>query len=176
VRPVRRVTVVGRDPRRTRAFADRVSATGLGASVGTAASVAEAELVVCATTAGEPLFDGRMVPDHACVVAVGSHEPHRRELDAHLMGRATVVVEDVATALREAGDVVLAVNAGVRAPETLVSLAELVAGRAGLDPARLDPARPRVFKSVGMSWQDLVTAAEVHRRWRHAGTEERTHG
>jgi ornithine cyclodeaminase/alanine dehydrogenase-like protein (mu-crystallin family) len=28
----------------------------------------------------------------------------------------------------------------------------------------VDLTRPRVFKSVGMSWQDLVVAAEVVRR------------
>lgn len=55
-------------------------------------------------------FDGALVPDSACVVAMGSHEPGARELDAALMGRAQVVVEDAAT--WEAGDVVLAIEDG----------------------------------------------------------------
>ena len=33
------------------------------------------------TTAREPLFDGDLVPAHAVVVAVGSHEPDAREVD-----------------------------------------------------------------------------------------------
>ena len=41
------------------------------------------------------------------MVAVGSHEPEARELDAALMRRATVVVESRASA-GTAGDVVLA--------------------------------------------------------------------
>jgi ornithine cyclodeaminase len=91
------------------------------------------------------------------VIAVGSHEPHVRELDAALLARATVVVEDPATALREAGDVILAVHEGALTPADLVGLADLVrAPRVG--------AAPRVFKSVGMAWQDLVVAAELHRR------------
>jgi ornithine cyclodeaminase len=56
--------------------------------------------------------------------------------------------------MREAGDVVLALGRGL-SHESLVSLADLVRG------ADVDPRRPRVFKSVGMSWQDLVIASEV---------------
>jgi ornithine cyclodeaminase/alanine dehydrogenase-like protein (mu-crystallin family) len=28
------------------------------------------------------------------------------------------------------------------------------------------PDRPRLFKSTGMAWQDLVTASAVYQRWR----------
>ena len=50
------------------------------------------------TAARTPLFDGADVAPHAVVVAVGSHEPGARETDSALVGRATVVVEDRATA------------------------------------------------------------------------------
>ena len=159
VRPLADVVVVGRDLGRSRAFVDRVRASGLRGVLGTPQAVGDADLVVCATTAGDPLFDGRLVQDSACVVAVGAHEPHRRELGADLMGRATVVVEDVATALREAGDVVMAVSAGALLAERLLTVADVVTGR-----ALVDPARPRVFKSVGMAWHDLVVATEVDRK------------
>jgi ornithine cyclodeaminase/alanine dehydrogenase-like protein (mu-crystallin family) len=159
VRPVTRVVVVGRDAGRAESFADRLTGTGVLASVGSPDAVAEADLVVCATTSRESLFDGRLIRDGACVVAVGSHEPDRRELDDHLLGRANVVVEDVRTAMREAGDVALAATAGAIAEGDLVTIGDLVTGRASVDPSLA-----RVYKSVGMAWQDLVVAAEVHRR------------
>jgi ornithine cyclodeaminase/alanine dehydrogenase-like protein (mu-crystallin family) len=159
VRPVTEVVVVGRDAGRAQSFAGRLTGTGVLATLGTPDAVADADLVVCATTSGDSLFDGRLIQDRACVVAVGSHEPDRRELDAQLLGRASVVVEDVATALREAGDVVLAVAAGALDPTGLVTVSDLVTGRASVDPTL-----PSVYKSVGMAWQDLVVAAEVHRR------------
>lgn len=115
-----------------------------------------ADAIVCATSAQRPLFDGAMVADHAVVVAVGSHEPEVREVDAALCRRSTVVVEDRATALREAGDVVLAVEDGAVDPDDLVPMAELVTGRT---TAPTD--RPLLFKSVGMSWEDLVVASAV---------------
>lgn len=154
VRPLRSVTIVGRRAEQVAALLDRIREGGLEARAGTAADVASADVVVCATTARTPLFDGDAVPDSACVVAVGSHEPQARELPAGLLARAgVVVVEDVATALREAGDVVLAVEEGALEPSSLVGLADLV--RAAAPP----PARgPSVFKSVGMAWEDLVVA------------------
>ena len=99
------------------------------------------------------------MPDHATVVAIGSHEPDAREVDERLAGRATVVVESRASALREAGDVIAAIDAGALDPAALVPLAALVRGEA----CAADD-RPRLFKSTGMAWEDLVVAAAVYAR------------
>jgi ornithine cyclodeaminase len=119
-----------------------------------------ADVVVCATSARSPLFDARLIADTAVVIAVGSHEPDARELPGALCARATVVVEDVATALREAGDVRLAVDEGAVQVADLVPMRDVVTGS-----AVPDPGRPLVFKSVGMSWQDLTVAEAVLRGW-----------
>jgi ornithine cyclodeaminase len=118
-----------------------------------------ADVVVCATSARAPVFDSVLVRDDAVVIAVGSHEPDARELDAALLGRGTVVVEDVATALREAGDVILAIQDGALGPDDLVPMRDVVTGT-----TELPADRPVVFKSVGMAWQDLVVATAVVRQ------------
>jgi ornithine cyclodeaminase/alanine dehydrogenase-like protein (mu-crystallin family) len=119
--------------------------------------VAAADVICCCTTAREPLFDGDLVADHACVVAIGSHEPDARETDDRLAARATVVVESRTSALREAGDVIGAVDAGVLRPADLVTLGSLVTG------ADIAPG-PRLFKSTGMAWEDAVIAAAAFAR------------
>ncbi|MFC4852446.1 ornithine cyclodeaminase family protein [Actinophytocola glycyrrhizae] len=111
--------------------------------------VGEADIVCCTTTARTPLFDAALVRPHTTVVAVGSHEPDARELPAELM--TTVVVESIATARREAGDVILA------GTTDLVPLAAVVR-----QEATVPDDRPRVFKSVGMAWEDLTVAAAVY--------------
>ena len=90
------------------------------------------------------------------VIAVGSHEPDARELPADLLARATVVVEDPGAALREAGDVVLAIADGAIRADDLVPMRDVVTGA-----VRPGPDRPLVFKSTGMSWEDLVVAEAV---------------
>jgi ornithine cyclodeaminase/alanine dehydrogenase-like protein (mu-crystallin family) len=161
VRPVEHVDVVALDRGRLEAFARRCGAAGLTAAVAddVEAAVRAADLVVCATTAREPLFDGGAVADHATVVAIGSHEPDAREVDERLVGRATVVVEARGAALREAGDIIAAVRAGACPPEALHPLDALVRGE-----VEVAPDRPRLFKSTGMAWEDAVLAAALHAR------------
>jgi ornithine cyclodeaminase/alanine dehydrogenase-like protein (mu-crystallin family) len=142
VRPIELVDMVGRDQARD----------------GVDELVAAADIVCCCTTAGEALFDGSLLADHAVVVAIGSHEPTLRETDDALAARATIVVESRASALREAGDVILAIEAGATSQDELVTLAELVRG-----DAQPDPRRPRLFKSTGMSWEDAVIASTLAR-------------
>jgi ornithine cyclodeaminase/alanine dehydrogenase-like protein (mu-crystallin family) len=142
VRPIELVDMVGRD--QARGGVDEL--------------VAAADVICCCTTAREPLFDGSLVADRAVVVAIGSHEPALRETDDALARRATIVVESRSSALREAGDVILAIEAGAASADALVPLAELIRG--GAQP---DPARPRFFKSTGMSWEDAVIAAALAR-------------
>ncbi|MER7752436.1 ornithine cyclodeaminase family protein [Kitasatospora sp. NPDC097643] len=153
VRPLTRLTVVARNAERAAALAGYGRELGLAAEVGGPAAVAGADLVVCCTTARTPLFDGALVPPHAVVAAVGSHEPDAREVDEVLVGRAELYVEARAVAAREAGDLIVAGVGG----RQVWNLAELVLGEA---PVPAD--RPRFFKSVGMAWEDLAVAAEVY--------------
>lgn len=160
VRPLRRVTVVGRDRDRVEALLRAAGRAGLRAGVGAPEDVRGADVVCCCTTARTPLFDGAEVAAHAVVVAVGSHEPDARETDSVLVGRSAVVVEDRATAFREAGDLLVPLAEGGFTRESVhADLAELVTGA-----VRPPVGRPSLFKSVGMAWEDLVVAAAAYDR------------
>jgi ornithine cyclodeaminase/alanine dehydrogenase-like protein (mu-crystallin family) len=162
MRPLERVDVFARDRARLDQFVRRCLEAGVDARAPEAAAgehIPEADIVCCCTTAREPLFDGALVAAGATVVAVGSHEPEAREVDDQLATRASVVVEARSAALREAGDVIQAIEAGALAEDSLMTLAELANGRANLP----DEA-PRLFKSTGMSWEDVVVATALARR------------
>ncbi|GAA1499087.1 ornithine cyclodeaminase family protein [Paeniglutamicibacter kerguelensis] len=157
IRTLSEVWISGRSARKVEEMVGKARGLGLAARAAEAGDVENADIIVCATSAGEPLFDGSLVKDGAAIVAMGSHETDRRELDANLMGRARVVVEDVQTALREAGDVVMAIEEGRLDAGALLTLSNLVRGNV----ARATD-RPNVFKGTGMSWQDLAVAVGVH--------------
>ncbi|MFE9242389.1 ornithine cyclodeaminase family protein [Nocardiopsis sp. NPDC006938] len=156
VRTLTSVRMVGRTAHRVDAALRELAERGIAAEAGVGSDVPQADIVVCATSAKDPLFDGSLVRDGACVVAMGSHEADRRELDAALMGRSFVVVEESGAALRECGDVVLAIEEGTLTEADLVGLAPLVRGEVA---RRTD--RPNVFKGSGMSWEDLAVAVGV---------------
>jgi len=118
-----------------------------------------ADVVVCASNASAPLFDSSLLGERAVTIAIGSHHPEVSELDAALCGRAQVIVEDIATALRESGEVVQAARAGLLEPDDLVTIADVVRGRG--DAGSKLGSGPVVFSGSGMAWQDLVVARAI---------------
>jgi ornithine cyclodeaminase/alanine dehydrogenase-like protein (mu-crystallin family) len=158
IRTIRRVTVVGRNLDHAASLVDRLRDGEVDAVAGSAEAVRSADVIVCATTARQPLFDGHLLADHACVVAVGSHEPDARELDDTVFERASrVVVEERAVALREAGDIIQAIAAEALSADRLTDVADL----SGLPHL----AGIGVFKGVGMGWQDLAVAEAACAAW-----------
>jgi ornithine cyclodeaminase/alanine dehydrogenase-like protein (mu-crystallin family) len=125
----------------------------------------QADLVIAATTARSPLFDSTLLKQSVIVIAVGSHEPEVREIDSKLVARAQVVVETRASALREAGDVIMAIGDGSISAQSLHELADVVCGR-----TTLNREQPIFFKSSGMSWEDLVIARAIERDYRTSTT------
>jgi ornithine cyclodeaminase len=125
----------------------------------------QAELVIAATTARTPLFDSTHLKQSVIVIAVGSHEPDVREIDSKLVARAQVIVETRASALREAGDVIMAIGDGSITAQSLYELADVVCGR-----TTINREQPIFFKSSGMSWEDLVIARAIERDCRTSTT------
>lgn len=159
VRPLERVSVIGRRPEAVEAVIERLRCSGLAARAGSLADVQVADIVACCTTAADPLFDSRELLPEATVIAVGSHSPTRREVDAALVRSATVIVESRKSALAEAGDIVLAITEGV-SPATAIDgdLSQLVRGE-----VTVPESGPRLFKSVGEAWADVVVASTALR-------------
>jgi alanine dehydrogenase len=163
--PVERVSVVGRDPERARAFAERM-ARELGVPVEATrdrrAAVAGADLVTCATTSPTPVFDGRHVRPGTHVDAVGAFRPSTREVDSGLVRRAHVVVDTYAGAWEEAGDVLIPIKAGaITRRHVRADLAELVSRRKRGRAAREEIT---LFKSVGFAREDAATARLAYDR------------
>ena len=165
------VTYAVRSPENVSESALAVGAGGSAGDVGTVkagsdacrAAVEAADVIVCASAAKEAVFDDAWVQAHAAVLAVGAHTPQTREVPAETMGRARVIVEDQAVALRENGDVVRAIADGSLTENAPVSMKSLLGEEAAAEVGTSAPSSPTVVTTVGMSWQDLVVAAAVAR-------------
>jgi ornithine cyclodeaminase/alanine dehydrogenase len=170
VLPLERVLVVSRSARTAEAFAGRLGATlDLRAEPARSpgAALAEADLVVTATTSAIPVFDGRDLRPGTHVDAVGSFQPTTRELDAETIRRARVFVDTFAGAWHEAGDLLLAIEEGAIGREHVAGeLADLVTGRT---PGRRSEDEITCFKAVGFAAEDAVTARLAYDRARAQG-------
>ena len=162
------VVVTGRDQVKAEMFAANAVEHGWTARIGDAmapeVAIPQADVIITVTGAQEPLFDGSKVRPGTLVLAIGSHNADHREIDSHLVGNSHLIVEDRVTALREAGDIVMGIEEGAVSPERLIELRDFFD-----NPGLVGRDKPIVYKSVGMSWQDLVVAGEVYERVPHSG-------
>lgn len=161
--PIRAVTIVARRPERAQALVDDVARRYPSVEVrllhsdDAAPALREARIIVCATTATSALFDAVDTRDDVAAVAVGTHSPTCCELPSELVARSFVVVEERESALREAGDVVCAITAGLMTPQDIGADLQQIARRSVEAP----DDGSRVFKSMGMAWEDAVVSARI---------------
>lgn len=157
---LREVRVVGRTPDRRKAFVAGLSSQlpQLRWTVSSAEeAVLAADVIVTATGASEPLFDGSWLRPGTHINAIGSNQAGSREIDLKTLTRAAnVLVDSRAVAAREGGD--LLAN-GFDVARTV----ELGAVLIGTAPGRQESGDITVFESHGLAIQDLVCGLHVLR-------------
>jgi len=127
----------------------------------------EGALVICAATSSAvPVFDGRALESGAHLNAIGTFTVDRREVDLLTVEKSTVFVDQVESALKEAGELVAAIDAGITRPEEWTELGDVAAGRAA-GRTRVDEIT--FFKSVGHAVQDVVAASRLMSRAAESG-------
>jgi ornithine cyclodeaminase/alanine dehydrogenase-like protein (mu-crystallin family) len=146
VRPVSTLLVWSRN----RSHAEELAAALGGTTVtDPSEAVAAADIVSTATPATEPLFDPAAVRPGTHINAIGAFTPQMAEIPAQVVLRARVLVDDLAAAAEEAGDLL---RAGVLPAGTI---ADLIAGRVR---GRRSDGEITLFKSVGIASQDVAAA------------------
>jgi ornithine cyclodeaminase/alanine dehydrogenase-like protein (mu-crystallin family) len=158
VRPIRNVTIWGRDPEKAAKVAAGAAALGFNASHADDLSRAlrHADIVSCATLAAAPLVLGEWLRPGIHVDLVGAFKPDMRESDDEAIRKASVFVDTMAGATTEAGDIVQALNSGALERSAIrADLAQLCRGE---HTGRSCAAEITLFKSVGAALEDLAGA------------------
>jgi ornithine cyclodeaminase/alanine dehydrogenase-like protein (mu-crystallin family) len=122
----------------------------------------DADVVVTATTAREPIVRREWLKPGVHVNAVGSSIPTTRELDTATMAAAALFVDRRESTVNESGDYLFAAREGAIGPEHIrAELGDVLAGDA---EGRRDDEELTVFKSLGLAVEDLAAAEFVLRR------------
>ena len=120
------------------------------------AAVRDADVVVTATSAREPVLKGEWLKPGAHVNAVGASRPDWRELDDAAM-RNVVIVDSYEGARKESGDVILS------GTTPFAELGEILIGT-----KTVEPGATTIFKSLGMAVEDVAAAKLVYDAALHA--------
>lgn len=154
------VAVWGRSAAHAGEFASDLARRGIRASASDdlARAVAAADIVSVATLSTTPLVRGEWVRPGTHVDLVGGYTPAMREADDALIRKARVFVDTREGGLKEPGDIVAPIAAGILNPAAVADLHDLCRGS---KDARRTPEEITVFKSVGAALEDLAAAIEI---------------
>lgn len=154
VRRLREVRVWSRNPENARKFAEELGCTVADSAE---AAVRNADIVVTATTAKDPVISADWVQPGTFIAAMGSNIANRSELPADLVKKAALIaVDDMEQARIEAGDLLLAYG-GTEGWTNVQPLANVTPG--------YHAESVTIFESLGIAVEDAAAAAYVYERF-----------
>lgn len=159
VRDLKSVTVWGRNEERAATFAKSVSeAEGLSVSVANSLeeTAREADLICTTTSSKEPILQGDWLSPGVHVNLVGSAIPTTAEADEACVVRSKFFVDYRPAAMAAAGELLRAIETGAVTENHIA--AEIGEVAMGKKPARENDNEITLYKSLGVSAQDLAAA------------------
>lgn len=131
-------------------------------------AVEDADLIITATPAEKPVFDGTRVKKGATISCIGSYQHHMQEMPPVILTRASKIYFDSEEAvLSEAGDILIPLEDGTITKDNFTGdLGNVIKGEV---TGRENDEEIIVFKSVGVATQDLVAAREIYDKAVKAG-------
>ena len=169
-RPIKAVKAYSRKPERREAFARKMTSM-LRVDVSPAEAPEEAArgqaIIITATSAREPVLDGKWVEPGTHINAAGSNFASKAEIDVESLRRASIIaVDSIEQSRIEAGDLLPAIERGVIWWESVTELGQIIAGRA---PGRTSEDEITIFKSNGIALEDIATALRLYNLARERG-------
>jgi ornithine cyclodeaminase/alanine dehydrogenase-like protein (mu-crystallin family) len=163
VRSIQAIKAFGRDAARCQTFCTDMRQQ-LGVAVEPATSpepvVKGMDVVITATSARDPLFDGDWLEPGTHVNAIGSNALVRREIDDVVVRRSTLIIVDSKEQARlECGDLLGALERGIVHWEQIRELGDVVAG---LIPGRRQASDITLFDSHGLAIWDLAAGIAIY--------------
>ena len=165
VRAFESVAVFSPTPEHRESFADEMddqiepTVEPVGSS---AEALAGADVVITATRADEPVFDGENLEPGTHVTAMGQYHPRKREVDATTVARSTYVPDLRARIDQDAGAYRLALEAGaIEAGHVHAELGDVVAGNV---PGRTSADEITLFDSGGTGIETVAAAKLLYDR------------
>jgi ornithine cyclodeaminase/alanine dehydrogenase-like protein (mu-crystallin family) len=159
VRDFEQVRVYAPTRAHAQALVQQASLASAELSVASSAEEAlrDADVVVTATSAREPVLRHAWLKPGAHLNAVGASTPQAREIDTATVAASALFCDSRESLRNEAGEFQLAIREGLIAGEEHVR-AELGEVLAGAAPGRRDAGELTLFRSLGLAIEDLAAA------------------
>lgn len=156
VHPIARIVAWGRDPEKLEAFGRE---NGVEIAASAAEAVRGADIIVTATPAKAPFLSLEMLSPGQHVNAVGASVAFMQEMTAEIVAGTRFVTDYRPSLEPQAAEVIAARKAGLIAGDhDIPEIGEIIAGS---KPGRLSDSEITVYRSLGISAQDLAAAHAI---------------
>lgn len=165
IRPITTVYVAGRQPDNVQRTIDKILELRPDLTVIAETDplnrATKVDIISCATSSAEPLFDGKSIKPGTHIDLVGNHNHDCRECDSQSVVNSRCYVDSRINVLNEAGELLIPIEEGlIDKQHVLGELAELCAEKVS---GRETAEEITLFKSVGTALSDLTAAYQVYR-------------
>lgn len=168
-RHLRNVRVAGHTFDRAKAFVERARTKydfSIEAAPSVEAAVRDADIIVTATNALQPIVKREWIAPGTHLNVVGSSVASAREVDGATMAASSLFVDRRESTVNEAGDYLFAVREGAIGEDHI--RAELGEVLIGAKPGRTHDDEITLFKSLGLAIEDLASAQYLYEKASHS--------
>jgi len=163
VRDLKNILIWGRDPKKSQSFAEKLSdeIDRKITPVSSAKDLATKSDLICTTTSSaRPILKGKWVQPGTHINLVGAAIASSAEADEELVTRSKYFTDYRPAAMAAAGELIDAIDSGAVTKSHI--LAEIGEVAAATQQGRISPAEITVYKSLGVSAQDLAAGHKLY--------------
>lgn len=124
------------------------------------AALRDADVICSVTATTDPIIEGRWIAPGAHLNLVGSSIPSKSEIDAQGVAQARYFVDYRPSAEAQAGELKRAIESGFVTLDHIAG--EIGEVHLGLCPGRTNDSEITIYKSLGVSAQDLTASQRVY--------------
>lgn len=125
-------------------------------------AVKNADIITLVTTSKIPVFDGKYIKNGAHINGMGSYTPEMQEIDGYILKKSKVYVDTKNGVFHESGDLIIPISKNLYSlNEVMGELGEVILSEIN---GRENVEEITLFKSVGSSVLDIVTAKNIYEK------------
>jgi len=131
-------------------------------------AIENADIICVTTTSKTPVFSGEKIKPGTHINAVGAFTPETQEIDIETLLRADkIYVDSIEAALKEAGDLIIPIQKG-KFDKIKINgeIGEIISKQ---KIGRENDEEITIFKTVGLSVQDMATGFYIYRKAKKMG-------
>ena len=165
VRPIRDVYIYNRTESKVDPFVEKlqsmISDVNFHKCKSSKEAVENSDIIICATTSPEPVIpDDPSLYKGKHIIAIGSYQPHTRELSNGAIEAANYIYVDTLFAIEESGDLGVPIKENLIKEDDVQTLGKIIQSD-NLDENLLEATT--IFKSVGIGLFDLCAAESIYK-------------